>query len=100
MTTFRLTQLALADLRSIGRYTQTTWGREQRNRYLAKLDECFHLLAEKPLRGVSCDDIRSGYRKYPVGRHVVFYREAQEGIEIIRVLHISMDVESNLDDRI
>ena len=52
MTTFRLTQLALADLRSIGRYTQTTWGREQRNRYLAKLDECFHLLAEKPLRGI------------------------------------------------
>ena len=38
MAVFRLTKLALADLRSIGRYTQTTWGREQRNRYLAKLD--------------------------------------------------------------
>jgi toxin ParE1/3/4 len=75
------------------------WGREQRNRYLAKLDECFHLLAEKPLRGVSCDDLRSGYRKYPVGRHIVFYREAQTGIEVIRILHVSMDVESNLDDR-
>jgi toxin ParE1/3/4 len=99
MAMFRLTQLALADLRSIGRYTQMNWGREQRNRYLAKLDECFHLLAEKPLRGVSCDDLRSGYRKYLVGRHIVFYREAQVGIEIIRILHASMDVESNLDDR-
>lgn len=99
MTMFRLTQLALSDLRSIGRYTQTTWGREQRNHYLAKLDECFHLLAEKPLRGRSCDDIRLGYRKYPVGRHLVFYREAQAGIEIIRVLHASMDIETNLDDR-
>jgi toxin ParE1/3/4 len=99
MAMFRLTQFALADLRSIGRYTQMNWGREQRNRYLAKLDECFHLLAEKPLRGVSCDDLRSGYRKYPVGRHIVFYREAQVGIEIIRILHVSMDVESNLDDR-
>jgi toxin ParE1/3/4 len=99
MAMFRLTQLALADLRSIGRYTQRNWGREQRNRYLTKLDECFHLLAEKPLRGVSCDDLRSGYRKYPVGRHIVFYREAQAGIEIIRILHVSMDVESNLDDR-
>ena len=77
MAMFRLTQLALADLRSIGRYPQMNWGREQRNRYVAKLDECFHLLAEKPLRGVSCDDLRSGYRKYPVGRHIVFYREAQ-----------------------
>jgi toxin ParE1/3/4 len=99
MAMFRLTQLALADLRSIGRYTQINWGRGQRNRYLAKLDECFHLLAEKPLRGVSCDDLRSGYRKYPVGRHIVFYREAQAGIEIIRILHVSIDVESNLDDR-
>jgi toxin ParE1/3/4 len=99
MAMFRLTQLALADLRSIGRYTQMNWGREQRNRYLAKLDECFHLLAEKPLRGVSCDDLRSGYRKYSVGRHIVFYREAQVGIEIIRILHVSMDVESNFDDR-
>jgi type 1 fimbriae regulatory protein FimB len=34
---FRLTQLALTDLRSIGRYTQTTWGREQRDRYLGEL---------------------------------------------------------------
>ena len=46
MTIFRLTRLALDDLRSIGRYTQINWGREQRNSYLAKLDECFHLLAQ------------------------------------------------------
>jgi toxin ParE1/3/4 len=99
MTTFRLTQLALIDLRSIGRYTQTTWGREQRNRYLTKLDECFHMLAEKPQLGRACDDIRQGYRKYQIGRHIVFYRDAQAGIEIVRILHTSMDVETNIDDR-
>jgi toxin ParE1/3/4 len=99
MTTFRLTQLALDDLRSIGRYTQINWGREQRNSYLAKLDECFHLLAQKPQRGSTCDDIRLGYRKYPIGRHLVFYREAEAGIEIIRVLHSRMDIEVRLDDR-
>ena len=51
MGKFRLTQLALADLRSIGRYTQLTWGREQRTRYLEKLDNGFHVLAEQPQRG-------------------------------------------------
>jgi toxin ParE1/3/4 len=75
-----------------------TWGHEQRNRYLAKLDHGFHILAERPQRGLSCDHIRFGYRKYPIGRHLVFYRESQEGIEIIRVLHASMDVESYFNE--
>jgi toxin ParE1/3/4 len=48
MPTFRLTERAKQDLLCIGRYTQTTWGREQRNRYLAKLDAAFHLLAKEP----------------------------------------------------
>ncbi len=53
MPSFRLTELAKQDLRSIGRYTQQTWGREQRNIYLSKLDASFHLLAHSPTR-LSC----------------------------------------------
>jgi toxin ParE1/3/4 len=34
MPTYRLTNKALEDLRSIARYTEENWGREQRNRYL------------------------------------------------------------------
>lgn len=98
MPVFRLTELAKQDLRSIGRYTQMTWGREQRNIYLAKLDACFHLLAQEPQRGKACDDIRPGYRKYHVGRHLIFYRQAPEGLEIIRVLHDRMDIEAHLDE--
>jgi toxin ParE1/3/4 len=48
MPSFRLTERAKADLRSIGRYTQATWGREQRNIYLARLDAGFHLLMCEP----------------------------------------------------
>ena len=98
MPSFRLTERAKADLRSIGRYTQATWGHEQRNIYLARLDACFHLLAREPHRGRACDDIRAGYRKYHVGRHLIFYRESLEGLEIIRILHDRMDIEAHLDD--
>ncbi len=98
MSGFRLRERAKADLRSIGRYTHVTWGREQRNRYLAQLDAAFHLLAQEPQRGRACDDIRPGYRKYHVGRHLIFYRETATGIEIIRVLHDQMDIETHLDD--
>ncbi len=95
---FRLTELAKQDLRFIGRYTQVTWGKEQRNLYLAKIDAVFHLLAQEPQRGKACDDIRSGYRKYHVGRHLIFYRQSPEGLEIVRVLHDRMDIEAYFDD--
>ncbi len=98
MGSFRLTQLAASDLRSIGRYTQATWGREQRDRYLAKLDRSFHMLAQEPQRGRACDVIRAGYFKYHVGRHLIFYRMAQDGIDIIRILHDRMDIESHFDN--
>ena len=38
MPAYRFTNKALEDLQSIARYTEKTWGREQRNKYLAKLD--------------------------------------------------------------
>ncbi len=98
MASFRLTELARQDLRSIGRYTQANWGREQRNIYLSKIDASFHLLASDPERGRACDEIRSGYRKYRVGRHVIFYLLSAAGIEIIRVLHDRMDLEAHFDD--
>jgi len=96
MASFRLTAKAKADLRAIGRYTQKTWGREQRNRYLALLDGSFRDLANNPWKGRSCDDIRPGYRKLPVGRHLIFYRQAEDAIAIIRILHERMDIETHL----
>ncbi len=96
MAGFHLTTLAKADLKEIGRYTQEVWGREQRNRYLARIDASFHDLARMPLKGRACDDIRPGYRKSQVGRHVIFYRQGEDGIEIIRILHERMDAETHL----
>lgn len=97
MPKLSLTKQALEDLREIGRYTQDRWGRDQRRHYLELLDRCFYALAENPNQGKRCDDIRSGYRKFPSGQHVVFYREqATGGIKIIRVLHERMDLEVHL----
>jgi toxin ParE1/3/4 len=98
MPAFRLSAKARVDLIEIGRYTQQAWGREQRNRYLSGLDEAFHLLAREPHRGRSCDDIRQGYLKYHVGRHVIFYRQSGADIEIIRILHERMDIEARLSE--
>jgi len=97
MPQFFLTKRALDDLREIGRYTQGRWGRQQRLTYLSYLDHCFRTLAENPNQGERCDQIRTGYGKYPAGRHVIYYRTKElETIEIVRVLHERMEVDSHL----
>ena len=96
MPVFRLSAKSLEDLKSIGRFTLKSWGREKRNIYLSKLDESFHILADQPHLGIARDDIRKVYRVYDVGLHLIFYRQKSSGIEIIRILHDRMDVETHL----
>lgn len=99
MPGFVLTGKAQADVLAIGRYTAATWGREQRNQYLALLDRSFHELAANPFMGQDCAAIRTGYRKHLVGRHLVFYRSLADGrIEVVRILHERMDVEHRLSE--
>jgi toxin ParE1/3/4 len=99
MQGFVLTRKAKDDLKAIGRYTQETWGHEQRNRYLTMLDEKFHDLAADPMKGRDCSDIREGYRKHESGKHIIFYRQIENGfIEIVRILHGQMDITTRLSD--
>lgn len=98
MTAFYLTRAAKSDLKEIGRYTKQEWGAAQRDKYLTMLDECFHMLAAHPFRGADCSDIREGYRRYGTGSHVIFYRQVAAAVEIVRILHGSMDIERRLLD--
>jgi len=99
MRAFVLTNRAEYDLKEIGRYTQKTWGRDQRDIYLRMLDLSFHQLAANPLIGTDCSEIRSGYLKFNAGSHVIFYRQKLgDLIEIIRILHGRMDIEARLSE--
>ncbi|OAI23100.1 type II toxin-antitoxin system RelE/ParE family toxin [Methylomonas koyamae] len=92
----RLRGLAREDLKAIGRYTQKKWGRGQRNQYLAALVRSFYLLASDPQLGRRCDDVRLGYRRYEVGKHVVFFRLAEGFLEVVRILHSRMDMKRHI----
>ena len=97
MKRFVLTRLALADLKSVARFTEKNWGRLQRDTYLKEIDTIFHALASNPRMGRACDDVRQGYRKLPHGAHIVYYRVMdREQVLIVRILHATMDVDSQL----
>ena len=93
---FVLTNTAKRDLIGIARFTSDRWGTVQRNKYLAQLDNTFHQLADAPMMEMECDFIKPGYRKFPVGSHIIFYLTTQHQIEIVRILHKHMDVSDSL----
>ncbi len=97
MSEFFLRPAAVGDLNSIWEYTVGTWDEEQAERYLRMLHRSFDDLAHQRIPGRACDAIRAGYRKHLVGRHVVYYRTTAEGdIDVVRILHQSMDIERHL----
>lgn len=97
MLNFKLSRKAKADLKSIALYTEREWGRDQRNHYLFQFDQCFHLLGGNPNLGQACEEISPGYRPYPQGSHIIFFRVATDGVvEVIRILHKRMLPEGRL----
>jgi len=92
-----LSDSADKDIVEIATYTKETWGNVQCSLYLDNLKSAFAKLVNNPKIGIKTNDVRIGYYKYFVGRHIILYRvSVNYDIEIIRVLHQSMDVESQI----
>lgn len=93
-----LSRRAEKDLANIWRYTVDTWSREQANKYISGiLQACSDIANEPAFLGRSYDHVRSGYRKYPFGKHVIFYQIQTSGSVLIsRILHERMDYDRYL----
>jgi toxin ParE1/3/4 len=64
------------------------------DRLLDRIQENCLALANFPLMGTSRDELIAGLRCQPVGNYLVFYFPLEDGIDIIRVLHGSRDLEN------
>jgi toxin ParE1/3/4 len=93
MSGYVLRPLAKKDLEEIADYTFEQWGPEQEEIYLRMLARTFRALAENPLIGRPFDEVASGLRKRLAGQHIVLYFITDDGIDVVRILHHSMDVE-------
>ena len=71
-------------------------GDDRADLYIPELWRGIRFLAEDPRSGRPCDAIKTGYYRYSVGSHVLFYRLTATGIEIVRVLHQHMDFRRHL----
>lgn len=100
MSGYSLSEEAQNDLKEIRRYTSENWGNKQARQYLIELTANFENLSKSPKLGRTREEIDKDLRSFPVSRHIVFYRERPEGIQIARVLHASMDIKQHLEEEI
>lgn len=93
---YRLTPAAQRDLDDIFDYSASQFGLAQAERYTAELQAACEQLADQPTRAQDSSAIRAGYRRWPVGRHMIWLRVETDGITVIRILHQRMDVAARL----
>ena len=83
-------------MRGIARYTRTRWGEAQTAAYVAMLRDQIKSIPEYPLRFPEFAGKYEGLRQMGCGHHMVFYLVAHDAIEIVRVLHETMDFSERL----
>ena len=88
------------DVEKIWLYTFETWSIEQADYYYDLLMDEIEYLAENPKSGMDFCQIRKGYFRSRVKLHFIFYRVSvkSDEIEIIRILHQQMDIDSKLTE--
>ena len=89
---------AIHDLEEIWFYTFTTWSLEQADRYHSLIIKEIEFLATKPESGKMLDYLRIGYRSSKIKSHYIFYRFNSTELEVVRILHESMDIPNRLND--
>ncbi len=96
MPEYRLSPRAERDLNGIFDYTTAQWGVEQALRYTDHIQFACAELAEAPQRASDCGHIRPGFRRLRVEHHIVYFRQTDYGIAVIRILHERMDAAQRL----
>ncbi len=89
---------ASIDIMEIWEYTAKRWSVEQADRYYSLLEKEINHLANKPHFGKALERIRQDYLSSKVKSHYIFYRISKDEIQIIRILHESMDIPNRLED--
>lgn len=96
MARYVLSPAAQNSLRQIKAYSEQQFGLQQTQLYLKNLQLAFRALADNPVRGISRDELFSGCYSHFVGSHTIYYRIQPELIEVIDVLHQSMEPQKHL----
>lgn len=91
MAKYVVSPQAARSLRQISQYTLDHFGHRQQKKYLRDLRAAMRAAAKQPHHGRDQAEIKPGYRSVASGSHRIYYRMQDTHIEVIDVLHQSME---------
>ena len=89
-------ELAAVDLLEVWLNTAEEWNISQADGHLAQLSNTLKNLMDHTEIRKDRSDLRKGYRSLSINHHLAFYRLVGDEIQIMRVLHESVDLEKHL----
>lgn len=98
MSRFRISTQAAQDIENIWKYLAEN-NLKAADRLFDTLRESFPKLAKFPQMGKQRSELAPLLRSFPVKNYLIFYRPIDEGVEIVRILHGSQDVETLFQDQ-
>jgi toxin ParE1/3/4 len=87
----RLSRLAEQDLLEIWNYIARD-NPDAADRFVDLLVQKCEFLADSPEIGRRREELSPRLRSFPVGRYIIFYRIAEKGIEVARILSAYRDL--------
>jgi toxin ParE1/3/4 len=90
---YRLVRRARRDVIEIWRYIAED-SESAADRFIDLLTHHFRMLGDNPYAGRRRDELRLGYRSFPVGEYLILYRVAKPGVTILHVEHGRRDLVS------
>jgi len=98
MANYYLTNKAVEDLTGIWNYTYEHWSETQADTYYFLLLDSCQTIANNPNRGKKYDVVNEKILGYISNQHIIFYIIISKNeIEIVRILHGSMDLKSKFE---
>ena len=98
MAKFYLSNKAIEDIDAIWLYTLDAWSESQADDYYHDLvSACQHIADHPAYLDKEYSEILSGLYCHRCRKHLIFYILIDDGVEIVRILHERMDIETKFD---
>ena len=99
MLKLKILSQAVKDLESIYQFTLISRGFLQAEKYHDELYDFMIAICQNPQLGSIYYFKKGNYRKLNANRHIIFYRQANDEIIIVRILHERMDLKTRILDK-
>jgi toxin ParE1/3/4 len=97
MPTLSIRPLAEADLLDIWDFIAED-SEAKADRFLDLLIHKLQQIAQMPGMGRRREELAPGLRSFPVRNYSLFYQITEDGIDVVRVIHGSRDIEALFED--